>query len=149
MQTFLPFSSFSESAKHLDYRRLGKQRVETKQILSCLGAIPTDKPYKAWRNHPATEMWRGFEGCLASYGAAMSWHWRERGYKDNLLPEFLDVMDQTGYCEDNPNHQPPWLGDKRLHDSHQSRLVQKMPEYYTLFGWTITYPDYWWPTRQG
>lgn len=33
MQTFLPYSSFEESAKCLDNKRLGKQRVEAKQIL--------------------------------------------------------------------------------------------------------------------
>jgi len=33
MQTFLPFPDFAESAKCLDNRRLGKQRVEAKQIL--------------------------------------------------------------------------------------------------------------------
>lgn len=33
MNTFLPYPSFDESAKCLDYKRLGKQRVEAKQIL--------------------------------------------------------------------------------------------------------------------
>ena len=33
MQTFLPYSSFTESAKILDWRRLGKQRVEGMQII--------------------------------------------------------------------------------------------------------------------
>jgi len=32
MQTFLPYADFKESAQCLDYRRLGKQRVEAKQI---------------------------------------------------------------------------------------------------------------------
>ena len=34
MQTFLPTSNFAESAKYLDYRRLGKQRVEVLQLLN-------------------------------------------------------------------------------------------------------------------
>ncbi len=33
MQTFLPYQDFTETAKCLDYRRLGKQRVEAKRIL--------------------------------------------------------------------------------------------------------------------
>ncbi|MFN7881952.1 MAG: pyrimidine dimer DNA glycosylase/endonuclease V, partial [bacterium] len=33
MQTFLPSPSFAESARILDNKRLGKQRVECKQIL--------------------------------------------------------------------------------------------------------------------
>jgi hypothetical protein len=48
MQTFLPYSSFEESARILDYRRLGKQRVEAWQILRSLDGIT-----KGWSNHPA------------------------------------------------------------------------------------------------
>ncbi|MDQ1681515.1 MAG: hypothetical protein QOH99_56, partial [Frankiaceae bacterium] len=33
MQTFLPYADFGASARVLDDRRLGKQRVETLQIL--------------------------------------------------------------------------------------------------------------------
>ena len=52
MQTFLPYKSFKDSFKVLDYRRLGKQRVEAYQILNVLlGRTKT----KGWSNHPATE----------------------------------------------------------------------------------------------
>ena len=33
MQTFLPYKDIQKSVKCLDYRRLGKQRVEAMQIL--------------------------------------------------------------------------------------------------------------------
>jgi len=33
MQTFVPYANFSESAKVLDRQRLGKQRVETLQVM--------------------------------------------------------------------------------------------------------------------
>ena len=36
MQTFLPYPDFQISASVLDYRRLGKQRVECKQLLTAL-----------------------------------------------------------------------------------------------------------------
>ncbi len=36
MQTFLPHESFKKSFKVLDYRRLGKQRVEAHQVLNVL-----------------------------------------------------------------------------------------------------------------
>ena len=36
MQTFLPYPSFEETASILDYRRLGKQRVEGFQILNII-----------------------------------------------------------------------------------------------------------------
>jgi hypothetical protein len=54
MQTFLPSTSFIQSAKCLDYKRLGKQRVEAKTIINILEGKTTSN---AWRNHPATKMW--------------------------------------------------------------------------------------------
>lgn len=36
MQTFLPYASYTKSAKALDNKRLGKQRVETLQVLQVL-----------------------------------------------------------------------------------------------------------------
>ena len=54
MQTFLPRESFIESNQSLDYRRLGKQRVEAKQILNVL---LNRTETKGWRNHPITKMW--------------------------------------------------------------------------------------------
>ena len=59
MQTFLPFSDFEKSAKALDYRRLGKQRIEAYQIWKVLTGQTT-----AWKNHPAVKMWQGYEQAL-------------------------------------------------------------------------------------
>lgn len=39
MQTFLPYENFEESAYALDTRRLGKQRVETYQIMQALFGV--------------------------------------------------------------------------------------------------------------
>ena len=50
MQTFLPYSSFTQSAQALDYRRLGKQRVEAKQLILAL-----TQPKYGWKNHPAAK----------------------------------------------------------------------------------------------
>jgi hypothetical protein len=36
MQTFLPYSDITESMRVLDNKRLGKQRVETYQIISAI-----------------------------------------------------------------------------------------------------------------
>ena len=41
MQTFLPYKSFTKSAQVLDYKRLGKQRVEAMQIFNALTGVPT------------------------------------------------------------------------------------------------------------
>lgn len=47
-----PTPKFIDTAKILDYRRLGKQRVETWQVLLALGGKS-----KGWVNHPAVRMW--------------------------------------------------------------------------------------------
>ena len=60
MQTFLPYESFEKSAQTLDWRRLGKQRVEGMQIINAItGKKRKDgKPYKGWINHPCSVMWK-------------------------------------------------------------------------------------------
>ena len=78
MQTFLPYSRFDASAAVLDDLRLGKQRVETMQILRAL-VYPS---YKGWKNHPATAQWRGFTDALVCYGLAMCTEWERRGRAD-------------------------------------------------------------------
>lgn len=116
MQTFLPYPDFTESAQALDYKRLGKQRVEAWQILRALQGLT-----KGWRNHPAVLMWAGYEPALKAYGEAMCREWIARGYKDTMLERFVCV---------EPIILPDWLGDSKLHISHQSNLIRKYPEYY-------------------
>ena len=50
MQSFLPIADFTETARILDPRRLGKQRVEALQILRGLIV-----PGYGWRHHPAVK----------------------------------------------------------------------------------------------
>jgi len=135
MQTFLPYDDFSKSARCLDRQRLGKQRVEVKQILKTLSP-----GYEGgWTKHPAVCMWRGFEPALASYGVAVCREWRSRGYRDSLLEEFLPVAGEG---------LPWWFGDDAFHASHRSNLLRKKPEHYSQFGWSE--PDdlpYVWPAQ--
>ena len=74
MQTFLPVADFADSARLLDSPRLGKQRVETLQILRAI-----ELPDYGWANHPAVLMWRGRTPALVSYGLAMARIWRDAG----------------------------------------------------------------------
>lgn len=121
MQTFLPYADFAASARSLDRQRLGKQRVEAKQILLAL-----DKVSGGWVNHPAVKMWRGHEAALLIYGMSMSEEWISRGYNDTLFDWF-----QQRYDERLPEHTTPsWLGSDIFHTSHQSNLVRKLPEHY-------------------
>lgn len=142
MQTFLPFADFHLSANSLDYRRLGKQRVETKQILQTI-LSPGEK--RGWVNHPAVRMWRGYEFELARYGLVMSREWRNRGYNDNQAQWFCELLlflQENNYSEDSP----PWMGDSRFHLSHQSNLVRKYPDFYgPKFPGVPNNLDYVWP----
>ena len=149
MQTFLPLPSFRRSAKCLDNKRLGKQRVECKQILLCLGlSIGGHAPGKGgWRNHPAVLMWRDHELALLGYSILVCREWRRRGFLDNLGPEFVRVYNHLRPTIET-NHYPPWFGDKVLHESHRSNLLRKDFLYYSQFGWQEpTNLPYFWPVQ--
>jgi hypothetical protein len=134
MQTFLPYADFQKTAKILDYRRLGKQRVEAFQILNILKGKTSSK---TWVNHPAVKMWKGYEDALQVYLRIIILEWIKRGYKNNML-----------IPPDIKNYQTPfWLGDEKFHCSHRSNLKRKNPEYYKHF----KEPDnlsYFWPVNQ-
>jgi len=138
MQTFLPSPDFAQSAKWLDRMRLGKQRVETWQIIQALTV-----PGYGWKNHPATKMWQGHVPALAEYGTAICEEWRSRGYKDTLLPKFQALTNHDGT-------RPHWIGDERVHSSHRSRLLEKLPDWYSRWNWNESPGQtYFWPTSGG
>lgn len=134
MQTFLPFADFAASARVLDRQRLGKQRVEAWMLFDIL--TNPDSRWWRWRPHPVVRMWRGHEDALSAYFWVMVAEWRRRGYRSTIvLPRPAD-----------PVTAPPWLGDERLHASHRSNLLRKLPEWYGRFGWREG-PEqpYYWP----
>ena len=136
MQTFLPVPDFGESARLLDWRRLGKQRVEAWMLFDILSN--PDSRWTGWRSHPAVAMWRGYEDALSLYFWSMVEEWKRRGYRSTI-----ELPRPSGDVE-----LPPWLGDERLHTSHRSKLLQKAPEWYGQFGWTEEPGQpYWWPSR--
>ena len=120
VNTFLPYSDFIQSAKALDYRRLGKQRVEAWQILNALRGQT-----KGWTNHPITKMWRGHERALCEYGIAICDEWIRRGYKDTTRERFIAI-----YSELPDTGLPLWLGNTAFHRSHKSNLKRKDSNHY-------------------
>jgi hypothetical protein len=146
MQTFLPYEDFRQSAEALDYQRLGKQRVETFQLLNVIRGVDKfgePKQHKGWVNHPATVMWRQYPTALAYYGYVMCDEWKRRGYNDSLSEKFVSVLNGEGYDFELPY----WLGREELHRSHQSNLLRKKPEFYAeLFcGVPDDLPYVWYP----
>lgn len=167
MQTFLPYYDFAKSAACLDRSRLGKQRLETLQLLrinlqgpqiawrwaGVNGAmwqepawfVPLDSgdSIKAtpWYNHPAARMWRGHERWLAVYGEAICFEWTSRKYEDNVGERIALLKSQTV-----ENKLPSWLGDEQLHSSHRAALLAKKLSHYERFGWSEEPKiKYWWP----
>jgi len=129
MQTFLPYADFEQSARILDYRRLGKQRVEAWQILQAI-----NDPLYGWQHHPAVNMWRGYQAALVAYYAAICREWIRRGYQ-HTLPILIP---ESSYAK------PPWLGYEDFHYSHRSKLFYKSPQDY--YGWSgIEKVNYVWP----
>ena len=129
MQTFLPVADFEDSARLLDSPRLGKQRVETLQILRAL-----ELPDYGWANHPAVLMWKGRTPALVAYGLAMVRVWRERGFADSTETQIGEFApDVVGVPQSEllaAGVLPSWLGDDALHRSHRSNLMAKDPGFY-------------------
>ena len=150
MQTFLPYPDFEATARVLDTRRLGKQRVEVIQIVRAL-----TRPAYAWKSHPAVLMWSGYEEALGTYGQVVSRVWVEAGFGDTCAATIAADLAAVGVEVLRPQEElaaagelPPWLGDEELHRSHQSALVRKDPAFYGP-----RFPDvpddlpYLWPVR--
>lgn len=119
MQTFLPYPDFRESAKALDNKRLGKQRVEAYQLL-----ITLLEKRGAWINHPAARMWRGYESALALYALEVCDEWKNRGCRDTCHDKILELVNRHGLSLKKVKN-PPWLGNPEFHASHRSNLLRK------------------------
>ena len=144
MQTFLPYPDYAECAKVIDDKRLWKQVLEAKQILATIRGDS-----KAWGNHPAVTMWRGYHDSLRGYLMTMVQEWLNRRIGDGISLEDYWVGDKSILCytEDDIPH---WIEDERLHSSHRSNLLRKDPVWYGQFGWVE--PDdmpYYWPSCRG
>lgn len=150
MQTFLPHPDFERSARSLDPKRLGKQRVECIQGVRGL----TWETY-GWKNHPAVKMWRGYEEALGRYSLVCCEVWLELGFADTCAATVRADLAKVGITDIRTQPElaavdalPPWLGDERFHGSHQSSLVRKDPAYYApRFPGVPDDLPYHWPTQ--
>lgn len=149
VQTFLPVPDFEASARLLDQARLGKQRVETLQVLRAL-----ELEDYGWGSHPVTRMWRGRTPALVAYGLATVRVWTASGRADATGPQIAEFAPEV---EGMPQQElgragllPGWLGQEALHLSHRSNLLAKDPDFYgprfaPLFGPEPADLPYVWP----
>jgi hypothetical protein len=152
VQTFLPYADFERSARALDTKRLGKQRVECIQVVRGL----TVSGY-GWRHHPAVKMWRGHEEALGCYGLVCCRVWTALGHADTCAATIAEDLATVGVAgiRTQPELEaagalPAWLGDEDFHRSHRSSLVRKDPDFYRpLFPDVPDDLPYVWPTSVG
>lgn len=130
VNTFIVADDPRECARLLDYRRLGKQRLESKQIILALEAkyekeTGADVKESKWANHPAVKMWDGYITGLRYYYNSMVDEWVKRGYNNTMKKyDMPEIKDYTLVL--------PWFFTcKQLQLSHKCSLLRKDPDYYS------------------
>lgn len=116
MQTFLPYPDFALSAKVLDNKRLGKQRLEAKQILEInLIKVCPEKYGIDWGNYSIFE--------LSNENVELSgWNSQTKEMGWSNLPSFL---------ESHPNFKLNW-------ENHPAVLMWRGYEFALAeYGWKI------------
>ena len=130
MQVFLPEPSFSKSAKALDYRRLVKQLLEGRQIMTVLAGESTSR---GWINHPAVKMFKGYERTLYAYLFAIRDEMEARGYKWQTNWDVIQDTYMRNFLSESQSL-PYWMEDEELFNkvitTHRGRLWEKDPIYY-------------------
>ncbi|CCC82231.1 pyrimidine dimer DNA glycosylase/endonuclease V [Thermoproteus tenax] len=98
MQIFRPYIDWSRSAGVLDDKRLGKQRVEAKQvilaILRRLGVLQDGR--RGWLNHPIVLLYynRGIpyiEDLIGFFHATVE-EWVRRGHQNNISLDDIESL---------------------------------------------------------
>jgi hypothetical protein len=152
VQTFWPYPDFAETARILDRKRLGSQRVEAMQLFNALTV-----PNHGYRHHPAAKMWRGYEEAIVRYTLTMCGEWAARGYGDTVAATITENASvRLGLTNVRTQKQlararklPRWIGDDAFHRAHQSNLLRKNPEHYgELFVGVPDDLDYVWPAPE-
>lgn len=146
VNTFFTYASLEETAASLDFRRLGKQRVEAWQIWRVLTKAENVYPlpqgicdaswsdkrmwassassvwYKktgkrlGWITHPAVVLWVGYRDGLARYYNAMLVGWEVRG-GHNVSLRMIPGVDNAPL--------PPWTSMSIVHNAFRWQLLRK------------------------
>ena len=136
MQTFIVYNtkskklediriSFRKTARILDMKRLGKQRVEAMQILDIL----VRNKQVTWKNHPAVKQWKGSEFYLFFYIEAICNEWTKRGYKDSCLKKSFNIIKKKKLGKIIPK----FLFSRKFIKSHRSNLIRKDSKFYSKY----------------
>lgn len=155
--------------KILDNKRLGKQRLEAKQILNILEYY--DKhgifPNTGWIHHKIVKIWMGHTYALKVYFNKVIYYWKERGFQNSY--DYYDVDEEscpiipckfdgkTALFEQQANSMtfPLWYSYPPYYLSQRAALLMKDREYY--LGQQLLTPEvepyllkgYLWPCDHG
>lgn len=130
MQVFRPYVDWRRSAAVLDDRRLGKQRVECKQVLNVilrrLGLI--NDGLRGWLNHPIVLLYynggRPYISDLAGFFNACVEEWVRRGFRSSIsLSDIEHLFTKVEHIDGTPV--------TRVHEIEYRRLLLiKDPKHY-------------------
>jgi len=98
MQVFRPYVDHAASARFLDDKRLGKQRIETKQVLLAIlrrsGVLNDGR--KGWINHPIVLLYfnngKPYIDDLVGYFYAVIDEWERRGFRNNIVLNDIEPL---------------------------------------------------------
>jgi hypothetical protein len=166
VNTFIMDQNLVLSASLLDNKRLGKQRVETRQIIDILEEIDRGSTTvnKGFINHPAVKAWIGYTNQLKVYFNIIVREWCFRGFKNNMdfysidenlyhiVPcNFIGNKAYYDVTKFNKYSFPFWVNYPPFYLSHQASLCRKNPVYYSKFLREELKPflnnGYLWPTK--
>ncbi|MCX8187189.1 MAG: pyrimidine dimer DNA glycosylase [Nitrososphaeria archaeon] len=130
MQIFRPYIDWRLSAAALDDKRLGKQRVECKQVLKAilrrLNLINDGK--RGWLNHPIVLMYyndgRAYIQDLVSFFQACVDEWKRREFTSTIsLDDIKELLEKVESLDGTPI--------THVHEVEYRRiLLIKNPEHY-------------------
>jgi len=141
MKTYITHSTFKECARALSHRDLRKARLNARDLLLSLESENDQEHDLPW-----SEMWRGHEGSLCTYGLFICVEWYERSgggwemYNSFERHRKLHVKFRRSIVF------PWWLEDEKLHLSHRAALAFQDPDHYArLFTEVVPSSNCWWP----
>ena len=124
MQIFIPYEDTFETAKVLDNKRLNKQIIECRQIISAAFGEST-----AWRNHPVVLMYKDYTPWVNWYMHVLK---NEQIVRKGQMTEEDKIHNYNLLRQMEPSR-PYFLGLELLHRSHRSRLYVKDNIHYASF----------------
>lgn len=115
MQVFIPYKEPLEVAKCLDQKRLRKQIIENKQILTAIAGEG-----RGWMSHPVVKMYAHYSEWLMCYNKVLTY------YAAGDVVNAIKWNDTANQCR------PQFITDE-LCKQHRRRLYTKAPSHYPQF----------------